>query len=314
MNTNNKRTALGRGLSALLEDSKTDITLSSNSETSSAVAGSISSIPVEQIEANPFQPRTEFEIEALNDLSESIKEHGIIQPVTVRKLGYDKYQLISGERRFRASKLAGLTHIPAYVRIANDQAMLEMAIVENIQRENLDPIEVALSYKRLLDECNLTQDALSKKVSKNRTSVTNFLRLLKLPAEIQAGLRDRKITMGHAKALINILEEEKQLGIFHKIIELDLSVRDTELLAKGEKAPQANNVETQNPTPEKSQKPSSSSESAALSYEQKKAVSDLNKMLNSKVGLKLDNNGKGKIVIEFDTEDQLQSIFDILDI
>jgi ParB family transcriptional regulator, chromosome partitioning protein len=313
MNTNNKRTALGRGLSALLEDSKTDITLSSNSETASAVAGSISSIPVEQIEANPFQPRTEFEIDALNDLSESIKEHGIIQPVTVRKLGYDKYQLISGERRFRASKLAGLTHIPAYVRIANDQAMLEMAIVENIQRENLDPIEVALSYKRLLDECSLTQDALSKKVSKNRTSVTNFLRLLKLPAEIQAGLRDRKITMGHAKALINILEEDKQLGIFHKIMELDLSVRDTELLAKGEKAPQANTVETQNPTPEKSQK-SSSSESTPLSYEQKKAVSDLNKMLNSKVGLKLDNNGKGKIVIEFDTEDQLQSIFDILDI
>ncbi|MBA3901589.1 MAG: ParB/RepB/Spo0J family partition protein, partial [Bacteroidetes bacterium] len=196
MNSNNKRTALGRGLSALLEDSKTDITVSS--DTGSAVAGSISSISVEQIEANPFQPRTEFEEQALIDLSESIKEHGIIQPVTVRKLGYDKYQLISGERRFRASKIAGLTHIPAYVRIANDQAMLEMAIVENIQRENLDPIEVALSYKRLLDECNLTQEALSKKVSKNRTTVTNFLRLLKLPADIQAGLRDRKITMGHA--------------------------------------------------------------------------------------------------------------------
>jgi ParB family transcriptional regulator, chromosome partitioning protein len=311
MNSNNKRTALGRGLSALLEDSKTDITVS-NSGAASPVAGSISTIPVEQIEANPFQPRTEFEQEALNDLSESIKEHGIIQPVTVRKLGYDKYQLISGERRFRASKLAGLTHIPAYVRIANDQAMLEMAIVENIQRENLDPIEVALSYKRLLDECNLTQEALSKKVSKNRTTVTNFLRLLKLPAEIQAGLRDRKITMGHAKALINIEEEEKQVAIYHSIVENGLSVRETEALAKGEKNPQP---EPEVSLPEQPEpRNSEGSDFLPLSFEQKRAVTDLKKLLNAKVGLKLNTKGKGKIVIEFNSEEQLQSIFDILDI
>lgn len=297
----------------MLEDSKTDITISPKSETENIpVAGSISNIAVEQIEANPFQPRTEFEEQALQELSESIKEHGIIQPVTVRKLGYDKYQLISGERRFRASKLAGLSHIPAYVRIANDQAMLEMAIVENIQRENLDPIEVALSYKRLLEECNLTQDALSKKVSKNRSTVTNFLRLLKLPAKIQAGLRDGKISMGHAKALITLEEEEMQIDIFEKIIDLGLSVRETEELARGGKNPGVEEIKPVVASPKHTS--NSQSENAPLSFEQQRAITDLNKLLNAKTALKLNTKGKGKIVIEFDSEDQLQSIFDILDV
>ncbi|MCX6295730.1 MAG: ParB/RepB/Spo0J family partition protein, partial [Bacteroidetes bacterium] len=179
-----KRNALGRGLSALLENANTDIT-SNKLEGEGKVVGAVANIEISKIETNPFQPRTHFEADALNELAGSIKEHGIIQPITVRKLGYDKYQLISGERRFRASQLAGLTSVPAYIRIANDQAMLEMALVENIQRENLDAIEVAISYKRLIDECSLTQEQLSQKVSKQRSTITNYLRLLKLPVEIQ---------------------------------------------------------------------------------------------------------------------------------
>lgn len=190
---NNKRNALGRGLSALLESASTDITsnIKSNNELG-AVVGAVTNLPLLQIEVNPFQPRSHFEQQALNELVESIKLHGIIQPVTVRKMGYDRFQLISGERRFRASQLAGLETIPAYVRVANDQAMLEMALVENIQRENLDAIEIAISYKRLIEECSLTQEQLSEKVSKQRSTVTNYLRLLKLPPEVQLGIRERK--------------------------------------------------------------------------------------------------------------------------
>ncbi len=300
----NKRNALGRGLSALLEDSKTDIT--SNSTEFGSVVGSVTSIPLEQIETNPFQPRTQFEEQALLELSESIVEHGIIQPVTVRKLGYDKFQLISGERRFRASKLAGLKTIPAYVRIANDQSMLEMAIVENIQRENLDAIEVAISYQRLIEECNLTQDALSKKVSKQRSTITNFLRLLKLPAEIQIGIRDAKISMGHAKTLINISDENKQSEIYNKIIEDNLSVRESEEIARGEKTSiaQGKTKKGNNPV----------NEDSTLSFEQQKAMNDLGTMLNSKTDLKINTKGKGKIVIEFESVGDLQRIFDILDI
>ena len=204
-NNNFKKRALGKGLGALLQDSKTDITTSNAvSEVASAVVGSVAMLQISQIETNPFQPRTHFEEVALQELADSITLHGIIQPVTVRKLGYDKYQLISGERRFRASQLAGLKEVPAYIRIANDQAMLEMALVENVQRENLDAIEIAISYKRLIDECDLTQEAVSEKVSKQRSTVTNYLRLLKLPEEIQLGLREQQISMGHARALINI--------------------------------------------------------------------------------------------------------------
>ena len=210
------KSALGRGLGALLENAKTDITTKATEN--AAVVGTIAMIPVKNIEANPFQPRTDFEETALQELVDSIKEHGIIQPVTVRKLGFDKYQLISGERRFRSSQLVGLKEIPAYVRIANDQAMLEMALVENIQRADLNPIEVALSYKRLIDECNITQEQLADKVSKQRSTVTNFLRLLKLPAELQLGLKDKLITMGHARALINIEDKDLQLALFAKAV------------------------------------------------------------------------------------------------
>ncbi|MFM2286037.1 MAG: hypothetical protein RLZZ543_1534, partial [Bacteroidota bacterium] len=184
---NNKRNALGKGLGALLTSPDTDITTRGAGQSESGVVGSISELLIEQIEANPFQPRTFFEEEALRELAESIQEMGLIQPVTVRKLGYDKYQLISGERRFRASQMAGMTTIPAYIRIANDQAMLEMALVENIQREELDSIEIGLAYQRMIEELKLTQEEVSEKVAKKRSTVANYLRLLKLPPEIQLG-------------------------------------------------------------------------------------------------------------------------------
>jgi ParB family chromosome partitioning protein len=198
-----KKRALGRGLSALLENANTDIT-SKYSAADSHVAGSISEIEISSITANPFQPRKQFSVEALQELVDSIKIHGVIQPITVRKIGNDQFQLISGERRFRACTLAGLSAVPAYVKIANDQSMLEMALIENIQRENLDPIEVAISYERLINECELTQEEMADRVGKSRTSVTNFLRLLKLPDEIKKGLQERKLSMGHARALLGI--------------------------------------------------------------------------------------------------------------
>ncbi|MDA0713564.1 MAG: ParB/RepB/Spo0J family partition protein, partial [bacterium] len=227
-----KRPALGKGLSALLESSATDIT--SKELGDGSVLGSVAMLKISTIEANPFNPRTDFDETALVELSDSIAQHGIIQPLTVRKLGRDKYQLISGERRFKASKLAGLTQVPAYIRLANDQAMLEMALVENIQREDLNAIEVALSYQRLLDECKLTQEELSKKLAKSRTSITNHIRLLKLPPKIQLAVRENELSMGHARALVSAGDEEKQLQIYENIITEQLSVRDVEALIKGE--------------------------------------------------------------------------------
>ena len=227
-----KRNALGKGLSALLENPETDITTKSDLGGSSAIVGAVANIAIDKIEANPFQPRSNFDAEALQELSESIKEQGIIQPVTVRKLGYDKYQLISGERRYKASVMAGLKFIPAFIRIANDQAMLEMALVENIQRENLNAIEIAISYKRLIDECSITQEELCTRVGKNRTTVTNYLRLLKLPPEIQIGIRDNKITMGHARAIVNVNDVVAQLRIYNEIISNELSVRKVEDIAR----------------------------------------------------------------------------------
>lgn len=300
--SSNKKNALGRGLSALLENSNTDIT-STMTEGNPTVVGAIANIALAQIEANPFQPRNHFEKEALLELSESIKEHGIIQPITVRKLGYDKFQLISGERRFKASTIAGLTHIPAYIRIANDQTMLELALVENIQRENLDAVEIAISYKRLIDECSLTQESLSKKVSKQRSTITNYLRLLKLPAEIQIGIRDKKISMGHARALVNIEEDKKQLHIYQLIIANDLSVRQVEELARAEK-----------PQPVSTIKPKDKKDSTPLSFEHQKITKDLTAHFSSKVDFKMDNKGKGKIVIEFNSSDDLKRIIDVLDI
>ena len=213
-----KQPALGRGLSALLQNSETDIT-----GASAVPAGAVALIAISLIEANPFNPRTHFERSALEELKTSIQTHGIIQPLTVRKMGRDRYQLISGERRFRAAQLAGLTEVPAYVRIANDQTMLEMALVENIQREDLNAIEVALSYERLLEECKLTQEQLSDKVAKSRSHIANHLRLLKLPDAIQAAVRDKQVTMGHARALLSLPTEKEQLAALARILAEQLS-------------------------------------------------------------------------------------------
>ena len=291
---NPKKNALGRGLSALLENADTDITQSSG-RSNETTLGSISEISVLQIEANPFQPRSRFESNALEELAESIRQHGVIQPVTVRKMGNDSYQLISGERRFRASQLAGLDSIPAYIRVANDQAMLELALVENIQREDLTPIEVAISYKRLIDECDLTHEGLSDKISKSRSNITNFLRLLKLPAEIQMALSKGTITMGHARALISVEDPAEQLDIFERIINEVLSVRDVENLARKAKKPKPNITEA----------------------EQKKdyyrdAKYGISQTLNAKVDMKFLPNGNGKIVIDFVNEHDLNRIIQLL--
>lgn len=287
-----KKQALGRGLSALLQNSETDITAK---QTTGAVAGSVSQLPIEQIEANPFNPRNRFEQEALEELSASIKELGIIQPVTVRKLGYDKYQLISGERRFRASQLAGLTEIPAYVRIADDKTVLEMALVENIQREDLNPIEVALSFQRLIDDCNLTQEQLGERVSKNRSTITNFLRLLKLPAEIQSALVNKRITMGHARPLIALDDVAQQLELFKRIITDELSVRSVEELAKN------------------SGKGAAKSGADKPKAEKMKDVQkELAEYFKAKVDVKKQEDGKGTIVIKFSSDKEYQRILELI--
>ena len=289
-----KKRALGRGLSALLKNPETDIT-SNEPISESKVAGSVNEIAISQIEVNPFQPRTEFDQEALKELSASIQQLGIIQPLTVRKLGYDKYQLISGERRFRASQLAGLEKVPAYIRIANDQEMLEMALVENIQREQLNAIEVALSYKRLMEECKLTQERMSERVGKKRSTVTNYLRLLKLPAEIQAGLRDGKISMGHARALVNVSNSETQLNIFHDAVANGFSVRDVEQIVKD--------------FGESGYKRTSRTRTKTLpSFEHQKLANYISHQIGSEVKLKVNKSGKGKLEIPFKTEEELQAI------
>ena len=228
MAKSNKKQALGRGLSALLHDPTNDIN-SVNDKNADQVIGNVIDLELDRIEVNPFQPRTQFNDEALKQLASSIKELGIIQPITVRKMDYNQYQLVSGERRYRAAKLIGLTAVPAFVRLANDQESLEMALVENIQRQDLDPIEVALSYQRLIDEINVTQEALSDRVGKKRSTITNYLRLLKLDPIIQTGMRDGFLSMGHGRALLAIEDRDSQLGIYERIIKGDLSVRKTVL-------------------------------------------------------------------------------------
>jgi ParB family chromosome partitioning protein len=291
---NHKKQALGRGLSALLAlPENEDI---NNIESASSVVGAIASLPISQIEANPFQPRTDFEEEALNDLAKSIKQQGIIQPITVRKTGHDKYQLISGERRLRAVKIVGLEEIPAYIRIATDTQMLEMALVENIQRENLNSIEVALSYQALIDECKLTQEQLSEKVGKNRSTITNYLRLLKLPAEVQLDIRDDKISMGHARALISIEDTNKQLYLVRLIVEKDLSVREVEKM-----------VRIIN-TPEKKTKKTTRSLPHVYETSKKK----LSGFFNTDVDIKRSKGGKGSIVIAFTSDKEFERISSIL--
>ena len=292
-----KKPALGRGLGALLQNSETDITIGASAEEAANIVGAVSTIPISSIEANPFQPRTQFEKDALVELSDSIKELGIIQPVTVRKLGYGKYQLISGERRFRASQIVGLTDIPAFIRIANDQEMLEMALVENIQRQDLDAIEVAFSYQKLIEECNLTQEAMSERVGKKRSTVANYLRLLKLPAEIQLAIRTRDISMGHARALVTIDEEKKQIAIARKIVKEGLSVRQVEELVKGKKEAAV---------------PSKKALAPDLSFTQQKIKEDLSDFLNTNVQLQSSSKGKGKLTIPFATEKELERIIELL--
>ena len=292
MADNKKNRGLGRGLDAILQSPETDIT--SRDISGDYVAGAVAEIDVNQIEANPFQPRQEFDDEALGELAQSIREQGIIQPVTVRKLGYNRYQLISGERRLRASKLAGLSKIPAFIRIANDEQMLELALIENIHRENLNAIEVAISYQRLLDECNLTQEQLSEKVGKSRSSITNFLRLLKLPAEVQIALRDGHISMAHARALINIDDKEAQLRLLQQIIEDELNVRQTEELANKAKQPEG---------PKNQRK-----QTNYLPDHFKAQIKTLSQALNTKVKVKRNLQGQGSVVIDFKNEEEFNRI------
>jgi len=294
---NNKRNALGRGLSAILRNPQTDITENRLDEKN--LVATTNEIAIEDIQINPFQPRINFEKEKIFELVESIKELGIIQPITVRKLGYNKYQLISGERRLRASKELNLKTIPCFIRIANDEQMLEMALVENIQRENLNPIEIAISFQRLIKECNLTQEECGNKLGKKRSTITNFLRLLKLPSEIQDGLKKEKISVGHARALINIKDRKNQLNIFNDIIENGFSVREVEQIAKDF------SERNYNYSPKRKKIDSDD----IIPFGHQKKLFDLSKSLNIEIQLKRNKKGNGKIIIPFTDDDKLSEIF-----
>ncbi len=291
-----KKQALGRGLSALLKDPEKDIKSASDTN-ADKVVGNIIDLDVDAIEVNPFQPRSTFNEEALKELSISIKELGIIQPITVRKTGVNEFQLISGERRFRASKLAGLKTIPAFVRLANDQESLEMALVENIQRQDLDPIEVALSYQRLIDEINLTQEQMSDRVGKKRSTIANYLRLLKLDPIIQTGMKDGFISMGHGRAIINIADLSDQLDIYEQILTKKLSVRDTEKLVQQYKNSKNTNPEEIQKTPE------------YISN----SLKDISSFFGAKIGINVGKSGKGKITIPFSSEEDFNRIKKLLE-
>ena len=293
-----KKTGLGKGLSALLDDTEVVQSSSSLGIVSSAV-NHIHPILLSQIVVNPYQPRTDFDQEALQELADSIKLQGLIQPITVRQVGQNSYQLISGERRFRASKIAGLNEIPAYVRSANDQQMLEMALIENIQRENLNAMEVALSFQRMLDECNLKQEELGERVSKNRSTVTNYLRLLKLPPAIQASIRDNQLSMGHARALVSVENVDHQLFIHKEILAKGLSVRKVEELVR----------EIQSLGAKKSQKKGDE----FISFQYQKVQDDLASRLGTRVKLKMKGKNSGLIEIPFLSENDLNRILELLD-
>lgn len=292
-----KRSALGRGLGALITDAAED-----PKPRTEAVAA-MQELSLADIRPNPYQPRTEFDEEALNELAVSIKSIGIVQPITVRSVEGGKYEIIAGERRFRASKLAGLETIPAYIRKTEDESLLELALIENIQREDLNAIEVAISYQRLMDECKLTQDALSERVGKKRTTISNYLRLLKLPAQIQLAIRDKKISMGHARAIINIEDPDTQFMIFEQILKYDFSVRKVEEIVR----------ELANPKPE-------AEEEKIAKPEKKNEIGDyielqqhLSRRFETKVELKRNADGKGKIVIAFKSDAELEKIIGLLD-
>ncbi len=287
-----RKNALGRGLGALIDDAETE---------RSESKGGILEVEIEKIEANPYQPRTGFDEEALQELASSIRELGIIQPISVRDMGDGTYQLISGERRLRAATLAGLKKIPAYVRTADDQAMLEMALVENIQREDLDAIEIAISYQRLIEECNLTQETLSERVGKKRSTISNYLRLLKLPAEIQLGIREGKISMGHARTLVNIEDPAKQIDLYYRIVNEELSVRQTEDLVR-----RMMNRELSRAS-EKEQKKKELAEAFNHLRE------GLARLFETDVQVRVNEKGKGKIVIPFSSAEELEKIIEKFD-
>jgi ParB family chromosome partitioning protein len=298
-----KKQALGRGLSALLENSprpnqpekQAAVTVVKTELEVGNVAGPINLLSISQIEANPYQPRKDFNNDALIELAQSICELGLIQPITARKVSSQKFQIISGERRFRACQLANLTEVPVYIREADDQGMLEMALVENIQRENLNALEIAISYKRLMEECSLTTEKLAERVGKDRTTVTNYVRLLKLPPEIQLGIIEKRMSMGHARALINAEPESKQLRIFKLILEKDLSVRKVEELVKEDDAPKL-----------------FKSNKALMPLEVQKMQADLKLRFGKKAKVTRNESGLGKVEIPFTTDDDLARIIDML--
>jgi len=287
-----RKNALGRGLGALIDGAGKEFL-------EKKVEANID-ISVDAIEANPFQPRTNFDSQALEELAASIKKLGVVQPLTIRDAGNGRYQLIAGERRLRAARLAGLTHIPAYVRTADDQAMLELALVENIQREDLDAVEIAISFNRLLEECDLTQEQLSSRVGKQRSTISNYLRLLKLPAEIQLGIKNRNLMMGHARTLVNIEDAKQQIDIYYKIIDGDLSVRATEELVRRAQADKLRDPQKR----EKKQK---------LNNAYKQLSEHLEKLFSTDVNLRINEKGKGKIMIAFNTTEEMERILGIFD-
>lgn len=290
-----KRIGLGRGLGALLDDSEQ---VQGKGIHASDFAGSLDTvnlmeeISLDFIETNPFQPREHFEQDALQDLAESIRMHGIIQPITVRKIAPRKFQLISGERRLQASKLAGLRQIPAYVRTADDQQMIEMALIENIQRENLNAIEIALSYKRLMDECQLKQEDLGSRVGKNRSTVTNYMRLLKLPAHIQIAIRDNRLSMGHARSLVSLENAELQNNLFQKAISEEWSVRKLEDAVRQS-------------AHQHEERPSGQANAALHVAEIQALQSQLSSMFPLPVHLKISEEGKGELKFTFKSKDEL---------
>ena len=296
-----KKQALGRGLSALLNDPENDIS-SAADRNADKVVGNIVELDIEAIEVNPFQPRSNFNDEALHELASSIRELGVIQPITVRKLDFNKYQLVSGERRYRASQLVGLRTIPAYIRIANDQESLEMALVENIQRQDLDPIEIALSYQRLIDEIQLTQEKLSERVGKKRSTITNYMRLLRLDPIIQTGMRDGFLSMGHGRALVNIDNKSDQIDLYEKILGQNLSVRNTERAVKAyrdrkEKSKTDHNSGTET-LKKTSNKPGFVSED----------IERFTEHLAVKVDITASGKGSGKITIPFHSETEFKRL------
>lgn len=298
MSKKNQRKELGKGLRALLSsiDDEQDTQVENQEEVVKSLAKNIVSLPVDHIEENPFQPRTVFDEEALSELSSSIKTYGLIQPITVRRLSHQRYQLISGERRWRASKLAGLAEIPAYVRLADDQEMLEMALVENIQREQLNPIEVAISYQRLMDECNLSHELLSERVGKKRSTITNYVRLLKLPPQVQNELKDENLTMGHARALAGVQNIDQQLFLLKEILDKQMNVRQTEHFVRSLNKPNA--------------KKQGKSKEIPLAY--RKVEDSLRDILGSRVAIEINAQGKGKIQIPFQGTEEFNRIIELI--